>query len=113
MAKLTRRATRQALESLCDLYTLRLWDDLTNHLVGSLPTLIPTEICSHNGMNPSRRHAAYRMWPPAQLMTPDAPEAFETILRSHSVENRHAARAAVLERTGHPWNHSRPKILHY
>jgi len=91
MAKLTRRATRQTLEYLRDLYAHRTLDDLTNHLAGSLPTLIPAEICSHNDMYPSRLHATYRMWPPAQSMTPDSPDAFETILRSHSVEDLHAA----------------------
>lgn len=100
MAKLTRRATRQALEYLRDLYAFRLWDDLSTHLADSLSTLIPTEICSHNDMNPSRRHAAYRMWPPAQSMIPDTPEAFGQVYGRLGVENRHAAVAMALGKVG-------------
>jgi DNA-binding CsgD family transcriptional regulator len=80
---LTHRTTKQVFEFLRKLYVLRSWNDLTTHLVGAIPSLIPTDICSYNEMNSRRRHAAYRMWPPDRSMIPDAPEILGTYSYQH------------------------------
>jgi len=61
--RLTHRATRKAFEFLRDLYRLRSWDDLTTYIIGSVPNLIPTDICSYKDMSARRRFAVYRAWP--------------------------------------------------
>ncbi len=85
MRRLRHRAIKQVLEFLHDLYAFRSWDDLTTHLVGAIPSLIPTDICSYNEMNSRRRQAAYRMWPPDRSMIADAPEILGTYSHQHPV----------------------------
>ena len=70
---------------LRELYALRSWDDLTTHIVGAIPSLIPTDICSYNEMNSRRRRATFKIWPPDRSMIPDAPEIFGKYLCQHPV----------------------------
>lgn len=85
MAKLPQRSTRQAFEFLRDLYALRSWDNLVEHLVAAIPSLIPTDICSYNEMNSRRRHAVYKMWPENRPSIPDAPEILGRYSHQHPV----------------------------
>lgn len=74
MPRLTHRATQKAFEFLRDLCRLRSWDDLTTYIIGSVPTLIPTDICSYNDMSARRRFAVYRAWLANHPTIPDAQE---------------------------------------
>ena len=85
MRRLRYQSIKPVLEFLRDLYAFRSWDELTTHLVGTIPSLIPTDICSYNEMNSRRRHAAYRMWPPDRSMISDAPEILGTYSHQHPV----------------------------
>ena len=85
MPKLSRRATRQAFEFLRDLYALRSWDDLTTHVVNTLPTLIATDMCSYNDMSSCRRYAAYRAWPDKHPMIPDDQEILGRYIHQHPI----------------------------
>ena len=76
---------RKVFEFIRDLYTLRSWDDLTIHIVNSIPALIPTDICSYNEMSSRRHHAAYKMWPHDREMIPDAPEILGKFTHQHPI----------------------------
>lgn len=74
MGKLTHRTTKQVFEFLRQLYVLRSGDDLTTHLVGTIPSLILTDIGSCNDMNSRRRHVVCQMPLSDQSLTPDTTE---------------------------------------
>lgn len=74
---------RKVIHFLRDLYALRSWDNLTKHIVESIPALISTDICSYNEMSSRRQHATYRMWPSDRQMIPDAPEILGRYTNQH------------------------------
>jgi DNA-binding CsgD family transcriptional regulator len=74
---------RKVFEFLRDLYILRPWDDLTDHVIRSIPKLIPTDISSYNDMSSRRHFAAYQAWPADHPTFPDAPEALGRYSHQH------------------------------
>lgn len=72
MPKLNHHGTQLVLKFLRDLYVFRSWEDLTTHVIHSIPTLISTDICSCNDMSSRRRYATYRGWPDNHPTIPDA-----------------------------------------
>lgn len=79
------RPIRKILEFLRDLYALRSWDHLTTHIVNSIPTLIPTDICSYNDMSSRRHFAAFQAWPRDHPTIADAAEILGRYTHQHPI----------------------------
>ncbi len=88
---LKRGGVRKLLEFLRDLYTLRTLDQFTTDVIGAVPCLIPTDICSYNEMSARRRHAFYKAWPPKHPVIPDAQEILGRYTHQHPLA-RHIGR---------------------
>ncbi len=85
MRRFREQTIKQVLEFLHDLYAFRSWDELTTHVLNSLPTLIPTDICSYNDMSSRRRYAAYRGWPDNHPTIPQAAEILGRYAHQHPI----------------------------
>ncbi len=83
MRALKGRTVRKLLDFLHDLYSLRTWDQYTTDVIGAIPSLIPTDICSYNEMSPRRRQAVYKAWPPKLPVLPDAQEILGRFTHQH------------------------------
>lgn len=83
MRRFRRQTVKQMFAFLHDLYAIRSWDELTTHVLNSLPTLIPTDICSYNDMSSRRRYAAYRGWPDNHPSIPQAAEILGRYAHQH------------------------------
>ncbi|MBX3349969.1 MAG: helix-turn-helix transcriptional regulator [Nitrospira sp.] len=96
MSTLRLRDLRKCSAFLHELYRLRNWDDLTTHVIGSIPRLIATDICSYNDMSGHRRFAAYRGWPDHHPTIPDAQAILGRYAHQHPIIT-HAERTKDLK----------------
>ncbi len=85
MSTVSHRNIRKCSKFLRELYTLRNWDNDTTHVIGSIPALIATDICSYNDMSGHRRFAAYRAWPDDYPTIPDAPAILGSYAHQHPI----------------------------